>query len=223
MATAIWKDGAAIAPCPGCNGAVSRFLPSTGPNKAAAYVEVGLTSYRTRYWLLECAGCGRGALAEVSVNPNPGYGDTLQDFYPFSPEFANVPSAVPPDLRNELQEAEVAASVRAYRAATALLRSTLEKTLKANGYSKGTLEAKIDAAEQDHVITAARKRQVHEDVRRLGNDVVHDDWRLVTVLEYEQAHQYVEWLLEDFYADRPTVQAELVAANRLDASGNPIT
>jgi hypothetical protein len=156
------------------------------------------------------------------VSPNPDLSDVLQDFYPTSPDLANVPSAVPTDLRNELREAELAASVGAYRAATALLRSTLEKTLKANGYSKGNLEAKIDQAESDHVITAARKRQVHEDVRRLGNDVVHDPWRLVTVIEYEQAHQYVEWLLEDFYADRPTVQAELVAANRLDASGNPI-
>jgi hypothetical protein len=43
----------------------------------------------------------------------------------------------------------------------------LEKTLKSNGYVKGTLEAKIDEAAGDGVITEARSKRAHEDIRVL--------------------------------------------------------
>jgi hypothetical protein len=70
----------------------------------------------------------------------------------------------------------VALVMRAQLASTAylLLSSTLEKTLKENGYSSGSLASKIDAACADGVITESRKKKAHEEVRVLGNDVLHD-------------------------------------------------
>jgi hypothetical protein len=76
-------------------------------------------------------------------------------------------------------------------------RSALEKALKANGYMKGSLAARIDEAAGDGVITEARRKRAHEDVRVLGNDVLHDEWRSVTDDEVTAAH-YVQRILEDF-------------------------
>ncbi len=96
-----------------------------------------------------------------------------------------------------------------------MLRSTLEKTLKANGYTTSTdrtlrnLQNRIDAAATDGVITDARRKKAHEEVRVLGNDVLHDDWREVTSDDFEKAHHYVHRILEDFYDDPTTVQAIL--------------
>ena len=52
---------------------------------------------------------------------------------------ANLPSGVPEGVHKEYREAELCASVEAWRAASALLRSTLEKTLKGSGYTTGSL------------------------------------------------------------------------------------
>jgi hypothetical protein len=109
------------------------------------------------------------------------------------------------------------------RAASALFRSVLEKTLKANGYTKGTdpslrdLQKRIDAAAADGVITQARQKKAHDDIRALGNDVLHDDWRIVTDDEVEDSHRYTHRILEDLYDDRPTVLAILIAKNRMPA------
>jgi hypothetical protein len=96
-----------------------------------------------------------------------------------------------------------------------LLRSTLEKTLRANGYEKGSLADRIDQAAADGAITAARSRRAHDDIRVLGNDVLHDEWREVTQDEFDQAHHYAQRILEDFYDDRPTVQALLISRGRI--------
>jgi len=98
---------------------------------------------------------------------------------------------------------------------SALLRSTLEKTLSANGYKKGTLAERIDEAAADGAITAARSKRAHDDIRVLGNDILHDDWRAVTEDEFDQAHHYAQRILEDFYDDRPSVEALLIAKGRL--------
>jgi hypothetical protein len=108
-----------------------------------------------------------------------------------------------------------------HRAASALFRSVLEKTLKANGYTKGNdpalrdLQRRIDAAAADGVITAARQRRAHNEIRSLGNDVLHDDWREVEAGEVEDAHRYMQCILEDLYDDRSAVEAVLIAKERL--------
>ena len=40
----------------------------------------------------------------------------------------------------------------------------------------------------DGVITEARRKRAHEDIRSLGNDVLHEDWREVTDDEVEGSH-----------------------------------
>jgi hypothetical protein len=67
------------------------------------------------------------------------------------------------------------------------------------------------------VITEARRRRAHEDIRVLGNDVLHDDWREVRAEEVEAAHGYAQRILEDFYDDRPTVEATLRNKGKLEA------
>ena len=54
-----------------------------------------------------------------------------------------------------------------------------------------------------------------DDIRSLGNDVLHDDWREVVDDEVEDSHRYCQRILEDLYDDRPTVEAVLFAKGRL--------
>jgi len=144
-------------------------------------------------------------------------------FFPFSVDAAQLPKAVPLEIVKEFREAEQCASFGANRAASALFRSALEKTLKVNGYSKDKdstltdLKKRIDAAAGDGVITAARQQKAHDEVRTLGNDVLHDEWRAVTDDEVEDAHHYCQRILEDLYDDRPTVEKLLIAKGRLSS------
>jgi hypothetical protein len=96
-----------------------------------------------------------------------------------------------------------------------LLRSTLEKALKDSGYKKGMLAPRIDEAAADGVITTARAKRIHGDVRDLGNDVLHDEWREVTEDEVDLSHRYVQRVLEDLYDDRTSVEVILREKGRL--------
>lgn len=173
----------------------------------------GRTFLYTIYRGLRCAGCGRGAMSVVAQNSSADM--ELIDFFPRTLDTLIVPQAVPKDVLTEFRESELTASVGAWRAASAMLRSTLEKTLKHNGYLKGTLAAKIDEAAADGVITAARSKRAHEDIRVLGNDILHDAWRVVTQEEFDLAHKYAQRILEDLYDDRPSVVALLTEKSRL--------
>ena len=82
--------------------------------------------------------------------------------------------------------------------------------------SKGSLQEKIDQAANDGILTAARRKRAHEQIRDLGNDILHDDWRKVTEAEYTSAHHYTQRILEDFYDNRAQVEALLVEAKRLE-------
>jgi hypothetical protein len=212
-----FQHGNVRANCPDCSGAVTTFEYRSGPQGEFGTVALGLGAGQSRiYKLLRCAGCGRGGIAAVSLPQNTQYpAGKLEQFLPRTIDKLPLPTNVPTDLTQEFAEAELCASVEAWRAASALLRSTLEKTLIANGYTKGSLAAKIDEAATDGVITAARSRRAHEDIRVLGNDVLHDDWREVSEEEYEQAHHYAQRILEDFYDDRASVEATLTDKGRL--------
>jgi uncharacterized protein DUF4145 len=136
---------------------------------------------------------------------------------------APLPNLVPAEIQKEFREAEQCASFGANRAASALFPSVLEKTLKANGYTRSNdaslrdLQKRIDAAAADGVITDARRKKAHDDIRSLGNDVLHDDWREVTDEELEDAHRYTQRILEDLYDDRATVESILIAKGKLPA------
>jgi hypothetical protein len=175
---------------------------------------------RSVYVFSQCARCGLGGLATIGDNGKP-HGAALESFFPVSITAAPLPKAVPADIQAEFREAEQCAAFGAYRAAPALFRSVLEKTLKANGYIKSNdpnlrdLQKRIDAAAADGVITDARRKRAHDDIRSLGNDVLHDDWREISEEEVEDSHRYTQRIIEDLYDDRPTVEAILVSKNRL--------
>jgi hypothetical protein len=171
---------------------------------------------QTVFRLVRCAACGRGGLAKIHDQGNIDTGK-LAEFHPGSIERAALPAGVPSSVAAEYQEAEVCAGAGAWRGASALLRSALEKALEANGYRGKPLAGRIDDAAADGVITAARQRRAHDDVRSLGNDILHDEWREVTPEEYESAHHYVLRVLEDLYDTRAEVEALLVEKGRIEA------
>jgi len=133
-------------------------------------------------------------VGQVEVNTNQGrrIDYRLLEFFPRSIDSLSLPNSVPDDLASEFREAELTASVGAWRVASAMLRSTLDKALKHSGNDRGSLKALIDAAAADGAITAARSVRAHADIRILGNDILHDDWRAITEEEFELAHRYTQ-------------------------------
>jgi len=227
-----WKEGTVLARCPDCE-AITSFDAKGHSNTilGTVLIDVGHMfegKYYTRilWQFFRCNSCSHGAVAKLHDN---GGAQTavLEEFLPQAIEKASLPSTVPEDIVKEFRESELDAAHGAFRSASAMLRSVLEKTLKKNGYdeveirdSKGNLKKsnklidRIDSAAEDKVITEARQRRAHESIRVLGNDILHDDWREVKKEEFEEAHKYSQRLLEDFYDDRPTVEARLAAQGR---------
>ena len=208
------------AQCPDCGGALSVFDHKVQGGELGYILNDRPHTYDGRqftriHWrILKCSGCGRAGLAQFHDSGN-GPSAVLESFFPRALAKAPLPAGVPEGVEKEYREAELCASVEAWRAASAMLRSTIEKTLKANGYTKGTLQQKIDDAATDGVITSARKQKAHDDIRVLGNEVVHDDWRVVIEDEVVSALHYAQRVLEDLYDDRPSVEAILKAKGRL--------
>jgi hypothetical protein len=163
---------------------------------------------------MQCGGCGRGALATVYCD-NTYHEGELADFHPLPVHHEQLPASTPEEIAREYREAEVCLAVGANRAAAAMFRSALEKTLGANGYATGTLQQKIDQAAADGLITEARKARAHEDVRSLGNDVLHDPWRPIDDEAVQIAHHYSQRMIEEFYDDRPTALRALREKGRM--------
>jgi hypothetical protein len=219
MNAQLGKNYNVSAQCPDCK--VLTSFDSQGTSIVdGGHTYAGKTYRRVLYVFSRCARCGRGGLATVPDNGN-AESAVLEDFLPFSIDAAPLPNAVPPDIQTEFREAERCAAFGANRAASALFRSVLEKTLKANGYTRSNdpslkdLQKRIDAAAADGVITDARRKRAHDDIRSLGNDVLHDDWRDVITDEVQSSHRYTQRVLEDLYDDRSTVEAVLIAKKRL--------
>ncbi len=217
MAT-INSSGNITARCPGCSGSLSTFEWTSGSSGPWGVVnaETQGREYR-QYRLFKCAGCGRGALGHVGFQHSsyPGSSLNLRHFFPESSERMVVPAATPAGIAAEFNEAEKCLENQCFRAAAGLFRSVLDKTLRINGYkSAGNLKNQIDAAANDGVITASRKRRAHEEIRVLGNDVLHDEWVPLTAEDVELAHLYSQRILEDFYDDRVSVEELLTEAGR---------
>jgi hypothetical protein len=85
----------------------------------------------------------------------------------------------------------------------------------------GNLEDQIDAAAQDGVINAARKKRAHEELRVLGNDALHDEWSPKTAEDLERAHHYAQRILEDFNDDRATILSLLRGKKRVPDEDRP--
>lgn len=216
-------NGNVRANCPSCGGALTTYEYQSNNGQqygtvvlAENHQYAGRAYTSIQYKLMRCAGCGKGGLAEVHLDFDNNYDQgKLARFLPRTIEMLRLPAGVPSGVKHEFEEAELCGSIQAWRGASALLRSTLEKVLKESGYTKGSLATRIDEAAADGVITAARSRRAHEDIRVLGNDVLHDEWREVTEEEFDLAHRYAQRILEDLYDDRTSVEVVLKANGRI--------
>lgn len=222
-------NGNVRANCPTCGGAVSTFANTFRGTEFGSLVLQGNHEFngircdRIIYQLMQCAGCGTGAMAELHIPERHNYlQGVLEHFYPRTIDKLPLPDGVPDGIINEFREAELCGSVGAWRAGSALLRSTLEKTLKVNGYTAApNLAARIDNALKDGVITAAHAKRAHDEIRVLGNDILHDEWEAVTEESFNLAHRYAQRILEDFYDERPSVEAILIEKGRLARPRGP--
>lgn len=218
------EEGNITVRCPGCNGGLSTY------EWRAAHGPYGVTARKIdhRHWgntpldfrLFRCAGCGRGGLGAVVYGggPYPGTYRELWEFWPEAKERLPLPTGVPEGIVAEFREGEQCLEAGCIRAAAGMFRSVLDKALRANGYKEKrgtTLEQQIDTAAADGVITQARRRRAHDEIRVLGNDVLHDEWHEVPPEDVEAARHYAQRILEDVYDDRESVLTLLRAAGRV--------
>jgi len=228
-----WQENNVLARCPDCDAVTSFDTKGHSSTTLGLVIINDKHQYQSKdysrilWQFFRCNVCNRGAVAKLHDQGNSQTA-VLEEFMPNAVEKAPLPMAVPEDIVKEFREAEKDAAHGAYRSASAMLRSVLEKTLKKNGYEeveyvdeKGIkkkskkLLHRIDAAADDGVITDQRKKRAHENIRILGNDILHEDWREVLQGEFEDAQKYSQRILEDLHDDRPTVES------RLNAKGRP--
>lgn len=221
------ENGSIVAHCPGCMGGRSTF------EWRVAGKEIGVITQAVddRYWgrcnidyrLFKCAGCGMGALGIVVYtrnNPYPGNPTRLIGFYSETKQSVALPTETPEGIAAEFREAEKCLDNDCFRAAAGLFRSVLDKTMRANGYKtkkENDLYKQIEAAADEGVITQARKKRAHDEIRVLGNDVLHDEWHAIEEEDVQASRHYCQRILEDFYDDRESVLVLLRAANRTPA------
>ena len=141
----------------------------------------------------------------------------LISFTPDTIDCLPLPAKVPKGIEHEFREAETCLGSGCLRAGAGLFRSVLDKVFRANGYKKNreSLASQIDAACEDGVITQSRKNKAHEEIRVLGNDVLHDDWHEIPEADVLAARRYSQRVLEDFYDDRSEVERILTEAGRI--------
>lgn len=217
-----FQNGKIIAQCSSkhCEGSITTY-ERTLDNKPLGDIVVDGThhykgyNYNREIWsLLRCASCGSGGLVKIHCDNDPNKG-TLESFYPTSIEIKKLPQNVPEDIKSEFREAEKCFSFDANRASSGLIRSTLEKILKAHNYKTGSLEKKIDDAVIDGVLTASKAKRAHENIRILGNNVLHDEWREIDSTEVEESLHYAHRIIEEFYDDPTSVKAILIEKGRI--------
>ncbi|MCC6351915.1 MAG: DUF4145 domain-containing protein [Fimbriimonadaceae bacterium] len=209
-------NGSVIAPSPDNGDAPTTFELMSGQPFVTldrSFTVDGNRYSRKIWYLMRSATTGEGGV-KVCVDNGNQASEHLIDFYPTAVFRHPLPTSTPVAVVEEYREAEVCFAHGANRAASALLRSALEKVLKLNGFIKGSLQAKIDEAAADGVITESRKKKAHEDIRVLGNDVLHDEYRAVSEGEVAQSLKYLQRVLEDLYDDRETVRQILTSKGR---------
>ena len=105
--------------CPDCGGAISVFDFKDSSRefghvlKEEEHTYDGKRFTRIHYRLLRCSGCERAGLAKFHDGNLP---PVLESFYPRAIASAPLPNAVPEGIVKEYREAELCASVEAWRA-----------------------------------------------------------------------------------------------------------
>lgn len=146
--------------CPHCNIAQPRLQ-----NMWAA-VSKNHSGNNERIWIAYCCGTCGGMLLAASLHG--GNGD-ITDIWP-SPQ--TVADALPQRARDFLSQA--ISSLHAPAGAVMLTASAVDAMLKEKGYKTGSLNARIDQAATDHLITDEMAAWAHE-IRLDANDQRHAD------------------------------------------------
>jgi len=183
--------------------------------------------YRTRdveqqHRLFRCENCYHAALAIIHMKHRPAEYprdiDKLVLFIPEAGERLPIPAGTPPGIHAEFREAELCRMVQCFRAAAAMFRSTMEKALKHNGYSKKeSLFDNIELAHKDNLLTAVHYQWAQRHIRIVGNDVLHDDRTPETEFDEAQVRDlqmHTQRILESLYADRDIVLQQLRKVGR---------
>ena len=187
------------------------------------YVDDHHTRRRIEYRLFRCAGCGRGELGTITMPADEKYPSKWARLLHFTPDVrppVPLPRDTPNGIQAEFREGEACIQYGCYRAAAAMFRSALEKTLIAAGYKidqRTNLYIQIEIAAADGTITDARKRRAHDEIRVLGNDVLHGEWKAVSEDDAVLARDYTQRIIEDFYDHRASTIDRLREMGRVPA------
>jgi hypothetical protein len=226
------EQGNITARCLGCDGALSLYeFQQAGQGLGVVCKTLREwhgwqeTTYPVQFRLFRCVGCGAGGFGVIRMDSSryPEGIKELLDFRHEAPAPLTLPKGVPQGIVNEFREAERCLANHTHRAAAAMFRSVLDKTLRANGYKtkRERLQEQIDEAAADGVITSSRQKKAHEEIRVLGNDVLHDEWHPISEDDVEAAHHYTQRILEDFYDDREAVLKLLRSKQRVPEEDLP--
>ena len=163
MATTNW-EGAVTAGCTRCRGALSTFEWRSKDGAFGFVREVfesnrGYSKMRREFRLFRCAGCGRGGLGIIVLPNDDQYPSKSAELEAFTPDVlpsVKLPDGAPKDIVAEFREGEACLQNGCSRAAAAIFRSALEKTLAASGHKVDrhtSLYAQIETAAADGTIT----------------------------------------------------------------------
>ncbi len=209
-----------VAGCPGCWGAQSSFnrvneIYYNTTRKSGQW-------FTTFFLFYQCNSCNHGGMGkfilkdlekEIKMSNIKSF-----EFYPDVLPSVGLPEDTPEGIKNEFREAEKCLQLGCLRAAAGLFRSVLDKTFRANGLhtkKESNLYQQIEAATREGILTASRRRRAHDDIRVLGNDVLHDEWHAIPEDDVLAAQHYAQRIIEDFYDDRESVTQQLREAGRL--------
>ena len=106
-------------------------------------------------------------------------------------------SSVPNDAFERFSEARICFFAAAPKAATVMLRSSVESALKVKGYTTGSLNDKINKAVQKKDITKRTNIFAHGS-RLLGNMVIHEDID-VSLGESQMMFEVVRKILNELF------------------------
>lgn len=201
--------------CPGCK-AVTLFGYNTDYKLHGGHYYGTDYFESTGYQLLRCVGCSRGGFALLHIRA--GGNSVLGESYPLSIPYYPLPDQTPKPIESEFREAEKCMGATCYRAASAMFRSTLEKILKSHGFTTGNMEKKVEDACKDGVLTESMKMRAHDEIRSIGNEVLHEEWKEVTAEDVEITHHYTQRVIEAFYDDPETVKILLISKGRMKST-----
>jgi hypothetical protein len=134
-------EGSVTAGCTRCAGAVSTFEWRSHERPygmfSETYVDCHYKDWRREFRLFRCAGCGRGGLGVIVLPSDQTYPYQYAQLERFTSDVrpaVPLPKQTPTDIQAEFREGEACLQNGCDRAAAAMFRSALEKTLSAAGY-----------------------------------------------------------------------------------------